>query len=70
MNTFDDGYGSMTLLQDIREGKGDSPTDGSTCSIDWDGYTIGYYVRPLSCRKLSKCLIPLKIMHIYSCGLS
>lgn len=32
------------LLQDIREGKGETPTEGSTCAIDWDGYTIGYYV--------------------------
>lgn len=31
--------------QDIREGQGDTPKDGSNCAIDWDGYTIGYYVR-------------------------
>ena len=35
---------SSECVQDIREGQGESPTEGSTCSIDWDGYTIGYYV--------------------------
>ena len=33
-----------TFLQDIREGQGPTPSEGSNCSIDWDGYTIGYYV--------------------------
>lgn len=34
-------------LQDIREGQGESPSEGSDVSIDWDGYTIGYYVSVL-----------------------
>lgn len=30
--------------QDLRLGQGQEPMSGSTVSIDWDGYTIGYYV--------------------------
>lgn len=30
--------------QDIRVGSGQEPSQGATVSIDWDGYTIGYYV--------------------------
>ena len=35
---------SLFTLQDIREGQGPTPSEGSNCSVDWDGYTIGYYV--------------------------
>ena len=32
------------------EGKGASPKPGQTVTIDWDGYTIGYYGRPFEAR--------------------
>lgn len=40
--------------QDLVEGKGDPPKPGSTCVIDWDGYTIGYYGRPFEARNKTK----------------
>ena len=40
------------------EGKGASPKLGQTVTIDWDGYTIGYYGRPFEARN-KVCAVPL-----------
>ena len=29
--------------KDLRVGQGAQPKQGSTCVVDWDGFTIGYY---------------------------
>jgi FKBP-type peptidyl-prolyl cis-trans isomerase len=44
---FEDYESTPEGLQykDIRVGTGPSPSDGDTCVIDWQGYTIGYYGR-------------------------
>jgi hypothetical protein len=31
----------VALLQDLKEGTGESPAEGDMVVIDWDGYTIG-----------------------------
>lgn len=28
---------------DLKEGSGKAPGSNSLCTVDWDGYTIGYY---------------------------
>ncbi|KAK9785766.1 hypothetical protein WJX73_009354 [Symbiochloris irregularis] len=40
--------------QDIREGSGAAPQQGSQVVIDWDGYTIGYYGRPFEAKNKAK----------------
>lgn len=36
--------------KDLRDGSGDTAKDGSHVTIDWDGYTLGYYGRPFEAR--------------------
>lgn len=38
----------------VKEGTGDSPVPGDKVSIDWEGYTIGYYGRPFETRNKVK----------------
>ncbi|KAK9841771.1 hypothetical protein WJX81_001978 [Elliptochloris bilobata] len=40
--------------QDLRPGEGPAPKPGSTVTVDWDGYTIGYYGRPFEARNKAK----------------
>lgn len=40
--------------KDLRDGSGDTAKDGSHVTIDWDGYTLGYYGRPFEARNKSK----------------
>ncbi|CAK0754977.1 Peptidyl-prolyl cis-trans isomerase fkbp19, chloroplastic [Coccomyxa viridis] len=40
--------------QDLREGTGKSAKAGAQVTIDWDGYTIGYYGRPFEARNKAK----------------
>lgn len=41
-------------FKDLREGTGESPQQGDTLVVDWDGYTIGYYGRPFEARNKPK----------------
>ena len=36
--------------KDLRDGTGEAAKDGSQVTIDWDGYTLGYYGRPFEAR--------------------
>lgn len=36
--------------QDLRPGTGKDARDGAQVTVDWDGYTIGYYGRPFEAR--------------------
>lgn len=36
--------------KDLRDGSGDTASNGSRVTIDWDGYTLGYYGRPFEAR--------------------
>jgi len=36
--------------KDLRDGSGDAVSNGSHVTIDWDGYTLGYYGRPFEAR--------------------
>lgn len=40
--------------KDLRDGSGDTAAHGSHVTIDWDGYTLGYYGRPFEARNKSK----------------
>ncbi|KAL3133141.1 hypothetical protein ABBQ38_007035 [Trebouxia sp. C0009 RCD-2024] len=40
--------------KDLRDGSGDTASNGSRVTIDWDGYTLGYYGRPFEARNKSK----------------
>lgn len=40
--------------KDLRDGSGNTAQEGSQVTIDWDGYTIGYYGRPFEARNKSK----------------
>jgi FKBP-type peptidyl-prolyl cis-trans isomerase len=40
--------------QDLREGTGATPKRGSRVTVDWDGYTIGYYGRVFQARNRAK----------------
>ena len=52
------GHGSNPCLshlaglqyKDLRDGSGEAAQQGSKVTIDWDGYTIGYYGRPFEGR--------------------
>lgn len=39
---------------DLKEGSGKAPGPNALCTIDWDGYTIGYYGRPFEARNKTK----------------
>lgn len=41
-------------FQDIRIGDGPAPKNGSRLTLDWSGYTIGYYGRPFEARNKPK----------------
>ncbi|CAL5227439.1 g10404 [Coccomyxa viridis] len=41
-------------FQDLRPGTGKAATSGSQVTVDWDGYTIGYYGRPFEARNKAK----------------
>lgn len=41
--------------KDLRDGSGDEAQKGSQVTIDWDGYTIGYYGRPFEARNKASC---------------
>ena len=36
--------------KDLRDGSGDAVSNGSHVTVDWDGYTLGYYGRPFEAR--------------------
>lgn len=36
--------------KDLRDGSGDTASKGSRVTVDWDGYTLGYYGRPFEAR--------------------
>ncbi|KAK9916742.1 hypothetical protein WJX75_006484 [Coccomyxa subellipsoidea] len=40
--------------QDLREGTGKGAKPGAQVTVDWDGYTIGYYGRPFEARNKAK----------------
>ncbi|KAL0027334.1 hypothetical protein WJX79_001396 [Trebouxia sp. C0005] len=40
--------------KDLRDGSGDAVSNGSHVTVDWDGYTLGYYGRPFEARNKSK----------------
>eukprot|EP00891_Asterochloris_glomerata_P009245 jgi/Astpho2/9245/Aster-07198 len=40
--------------QDLREGSGREIQKGDRVTVDWDGYTIGYYGRPFEARNKTK----------------
>lgn len=40
--------------KDLRDGSGGVAKDGSRVTVDWDGYTLGYYGRPFEARNKSK----------------
>ena len=41
--------------KDLRDGSGDTAANGSHVTIDWDGYTLGYYGRPFEARNKVLC---------------
>lgn len=41
--------------KDLRDGSGDTASQGSHVTIDWDGYTLGYYGRPFEARNKVLC---------------
>lgn len=43
--------------KDLREGSGESAHNGAQVTIDWDGYTIGYYGRPFEARNKVSMLL-------------
>ena len=43
--------------QDLRPGTGKDAREGAQVTVDWDGYTIGYYGRPFEAR--NKVAAPL-----------
>lgn len=45
--------------KDLRDGSGGVAKDGSHVTVDWDGYTLGYYGRPFEARN--------KVMHVSTC---
>ena len=45
--------------KDLRDCSGDIASEGSHVTIDWDGYTLGYYGRPFEARNKVLCLTPL-----------
>ena len=45
--------------KDLRDGSGDTASEGSHVTIDWDGYTLGYYGRPFEARNKVLCATPL-----------
>ena len=51
--------------KDLRDGSGDAASEGSHVTIDWDGYTLGYYGRPFEAR--NKVLCGNTFTHIMSC---
>ena len=46
--------------KDLREGSGEAARDGSKVTIDWDGYTIGYYGRPFEGRNKVSCQLTVR----------
>ena len=36
--------------KDLRDGPGDAVSNGAHVTVDWDGYTLGYYGRPFEAR--------------------
>ena len=53
-----DGVDAGLQYKDLRDGSGEAAQDGSKVTIDWDGYTIGYYGRPFEGRnKACPCLL-------------
>ena len=36
--------------KDLRDGSGGVAKDGARVTVDWDGYTLGYYGRPFEAR--------------------
>ena len=44
----------VTRAQDLKVGTGAQPKRGSKVSVDWDGYTIGYYGRVFQARNRAK----------------
>ena len=44
--------------KDLRDGSGDTASNGSHVTIDWDGYTLGYYGRPFEARNKVPCNKP------------
>lgn len=45
--------------KDLRDGSGDTVSEGSHVTIDWDGYTLGYYGRPFEARNKVLCRTPV-----------
>ena len=45
--------------KDLRDGSGDTVSEGSRVTIDWDGYTLGYYGRPFEARNKVLCTTPI-----------
>ena len=41
--------------KDLRDGSGGTASEGSHVTIDWDGYTLGYYGRPFEARNKVLC---------------
>ncbi|KAI5082804.1 hypothetical protein GOP47_0002547 [Adiantum capillus-veneris] len=41
-------------FKDLRPGSGQTPKEGETVVVDWDGYTIGYYGRIFEARNKAK----------------
>lgn len=42
--------------QDLRPGTGRDARPGAQVTVDWDGYTIGYYGRPFEARNKARWL--------------
>mmetsp|Transcript_39539 Transcript_39539/g.126135 ORF Transcript_39539/g.126135 Transcript_39539/m.126135 type:complete len:209 (-) Transcript_39539:221-847(-) len=40
--------------QDLRKGEGEGVAPGQKVTVDWDGYTIGYYGRIIQAKNLAK----------------
>ena len=45
---------SGLLVKDAKSGSGKAPAKGDRVVVDWTGYTIGYFGRPLETRKLKE----------------
>ena len=60
--------------KDLRDGSGDTASEGSHVTIDWDGYTLGYYGRPFEarnkvlCNSTCSCMLSQQCTTVCSCS--
>ena len=49
----------------VKEGDGVTPAEGDKVTLDWEGYTIGYYGRPFQTRNKVKVYVYINVCKSY-----